>query len=239
MRYVTSINNVRSVEWGINLYEATVFAWLYECQSWAQPKQIGQNTYYHASRRKAVEELPFVTEKVDTMYRHYRRLHELKLIEIVKHENKDYIRVLEKGKTWNEYTPNNQVEELGKKSESEPNSEKNPSKLGKISEHTTIIHIPIYSFEHFWDLYDKKTGKIEAQRAWEKLTDEEKKMAVEKMNNHKAGKEQKFWKDPERYIKHKRWNDEPPKQQGTTPNVDTPRPTPGRLGLVPHEQNRF
>lgn len=70
-----------------------------------------------------------------------------------------------------------------------------------------------YSFEDFWQAYDKKVGKKQAQDAWNKLPAGEKEKAYEGITNHTQGKEKKFWKDPVRYIKDKRWEDEPQYKQ--------------------------
>jgi DNA-binding transcriptional ArsR family regulator len=122
MRYTTKLNNQKCLEWGLSLSESVVFSWLYELPSWADTITDGGKIYYFAHRTKAIEELPLVTEKEDTMYRHYKSLEEKGLVETKKMNGKDFIALSDKAKTWNE---------LGKKSD---NSEKNPSELGKISE---------------------------------------------------------------------------------------------------------
>jgi hypothetical protein len=102
-----------------------------------------------------------------------------------------------------------------------------------------------YSFDDFWNLYGKKNGKKAAQANWNKLTAAEKILAVEKMSNHKFGKEPQFWKDPERYLKDKRWEDTPLilKPNNTTKTNPTDLiPNPEQyLGYNKyyHEDNRF
>src|SRR5699024_1103552 len=91
--------------------------------AWADKIILDNEVYYFASKNKAVSELPFITKNIDTMYRHYKSLSENNLIEIKKIGGKDYVKLTEKGKTWNEF--------VGKKSE---RSEKNPSEVGKKSE---------------------------------------------------------------------------------------------------------
>jgi hypothetical protein len=66
-----------------------------------------------------------------------------------------------------------------------------------------------YAFEDFWIAYDKKVDKKQALTAWNKLSDGERTLAVEGMGNHKSGRERKYWKDPVRYLRDKRWEDEP------------------------------
>lgn len=77
-----------------------------------------------------------------------------------------------------------------------------------------------YTFEQFWNLYGKKDGKKNSEVQWKKLKPEEKVLAVENMDNHKGGKDKKYWKDPERYLKDKRWEDEPRKTTTKQPTLD-------------------
>ena len=119
MRYNIIINQVKAKEWGLNLQQASVFSFFYELPSWAESIIEDDKTYYFASKNKAVEELPILTEKKDTMYRIYKQIEEKGLISVIKKDGKDYILVTDKGKSWNDF---------------KYNSEKNPNKLGKKSE---------------------------------------------------------------------------------------------------------
>lgn len=134
MRYSSTINNVKSKEWKLNIQQAYLFAWFYELPSWADKVVIGNDIYYFASKNKAVEELPILTSKKDTMYRYYKQLEVLGLILIKKIDGKDYIAITEKGKLWN-YSKSDTSEinpsTLGNKSES--NSEINPTNNNIIS----------------------------------------------------------------------------------------------------------
>jgi hypothetical protein len=65
-----------------------------------------------------------------------------------------------------------------------------------------------YSFEDFWLVYDKKVDKKQTQAVWNKLSAEDRILAVEGVGNHKSGRERKYWKDPVRYLRDKRWEDE-------------------------------
>lgn len=119
MRYNIIINQAKAKEWGLNLQQASVFSFFYELPSWADSIIEDDKIYYFASKNKAVEELPILTEKKDTMYRIYRQIEEKGLISILKKDGKDYVLVTDKGKSWNDF---------------KYNSEKNPNKLGKKSE---------------------------------------------------------------------------------------------------------
>jgi hypothetical protein len=119
MRYNININNKKAVEWGLNIQQAYLFVFFYELPSWANSITYEGETYFFASKNKALEEMPLLTNKRDTMYRYYKQIEDKGLIKSVKFEGKDYVCLTEKGKQWNW--------------ESEP-SEKNPNKVGKKSE---------------------------------------------------------------------------------------------------------
>jgi len=129
MRYNTLINNVKAHEWGLDIKQAYLFAWMYELASWADKAIIENKTYYFASKNKACEELPLLTDKRDTMYRYYKKLESANLIELKKIGDKDYIRLTNKGKCWNQKGPSEHSDKnpsnLGKKSD--PPSDKNPT----------------------------------------------------------------------------------------------------------------
>lgn len=72
-----------------------------------------------------------------------------------------------------------------------------------------------YSFDQFWNMYEKKVGRTKAKVAWKRLKPDQRVLAVEQMGNHKNGKERQFWKDPERYLRDRRWEDQPPVTQAT------------------------
>lgn len=129
MKYFISINQKRSVEWGLTTSEAVVFSWLYELASWAEKLIYNGNTYYYGSRSIACKELPMVTDKPDTMYRLYKSLEKKDLISMITLEKKDYIALTEKGKFW---YYEDELPSFGKKSEEirneiRKNSEKNPT----------------------------------------------------------------------------------------------------------------
>ena len=64
-------------------------------------------------------------------------------------------------------------------------------------------------FQKFWDLYEKKKGKKNSQTQWNKLTQIEKELAVSSIPNYKLSQpNEKYRKDPERYLSQKIFNDE-------------------------------
>ena len=72
-----------------------------------------------------------------------------------------------------------------------------------------------YIFSDFWNSYNKKVDKKQAEAVWNKMSDADQILAVEGMNNHKSGRDQKYWKDPIRYLRDRRWEDEPIEQAQT------------------------
>lgn len=132
MKYSINIDQINSIEWGFNLSEAAVFAYLFNVPTWADPVLIDGKTFYFAARQKTCQDVPLISDKPDTIYRIYKSLHEKGVIDYLKWMSKDCMRITEKGKGWNsEKNPSSTVE-LGKKSDETRkifriNSEKNPT----------------------------------------------------------------------------------------------------------------
>ena len=64
------------------------------------------------------------------------------------------------------------------------------------------------NFEDFWNLYDKKVGKPNTMKEWKKLKPLEIDQIFIHVPKYTASKEKQFRKDPERYLRHKTFNDE-------------------------------
>ena len=64
------------------------------------------------------------------------------------------------------------------------------------------------SFEDFWNLYDKKVGKMNALKEWKKLKPLEIERIFEHVPFYLRTREKQYRKDPERYLKHKIFVDE-------------------------------
>lgn len=135
MKFTTVIDNITALKWGLSIQEAYLFDWLFSLPSWADKAVVENEIFYFASKNKAVNELPMLTDKPDTMYRYYKSLQQKELILISKIGGKDYISLTEKAKQWNgnksEHSENNPSNgkvfrsKLGNKSEG--NSENNPT----------------------------------------------------------------------------------------------------------------
>jgi hypothetical protein len=122
MRFSTYINNQKSLEWGLNANQAALFDLLNQASSWAEEVVVDGVVYYWVSRNKVIEELPLFYKTGDTVYRHFSELNEKGLIVYLKqgkHGDKDLIRLTEKGKSWNEFKP----EQIRDNSEINPNKQ--------------------------------------------------------------------------------------------------------------------
>lgn len=69
---------------------------------------------------------------------------------------------------------------------------------------------PNFSFEEFWELYDKKVGKKESLiKKWLKLSDVERELAMSYIPQYKRSQpDKKYRKNPETFLNQKAWNDE-------------------------------
>ncbi len=162
MRFNTSINNVKCLEWGINANQGALFDLLYQASSWADTVILDNEVYYHVSRNLVIKELPLYYDKPDTVYRHLKDLDKKGLIVYRKEGKNDLMKLTEKGKEWNK--------KLGNKSEKKPEhgneSEKTRNEIRKTSDsnptnnninNNNIIDNNIYSL--VIDYFNKKTGK--------------------------------------------------------------------------------
>lgn len=78
-------------------------------------------------------------------------------------------------------------------------------RLGKDKDIPVIV-----GFDDFWNLYDKKVGKPNAQKEWAKAKIDGNllKTVLEQAKKYAQTTEKKFRKDPERWIKYRGWEDE-------------------------------
>lgn len=76
-----------------------------------------------------------------------------------------------------------------------PNIKSNPSSGG-------------LTFEEFWELYDKKVGKSITEKLFSKLSAADKEKIKVHVPRYVLAKPKTFRKDPERYLKHRTFNDE-------------------------------
>lgn len=124
MQYLVAINQAKAVEWGLNAQQAMLFAFLHQVPTWADARQIDGHTFFNIGKGKICEELPLLTDKHDTAYRLMKQLAKLDLIVMTSCDNRTYMRLTDKGVTWNRSAG----------SEKNPTSENSPSGVGKISD---------------------------------------------------------------------------------------------------------
>src|SRR5690625_2302558 len=101
MRFYININQVKALEWKLNMSEACIFVILYDASNWAEKAMIDGDVFYFVSRNLIKKELPLLSLKSDTVYRYIRNLKQKGLIDVTKIGKKDYILITEKGKEWN------------------------------------------------------------------------------------------------------------------------------------------
>ena len=142
MKYTISIDQTHSIAWGLSLSEAAMFSFLYSVPAWAEQIFVDNQVWFFASRNKAIDEMPIISDKSDTVYRLYKSLQTKGVIDWKKFGEKDCIRITEKGKQWNSLntTLGNKSDDtrknIRKKSENNPtyNSTKNNSTINNILE---------------------------------------------------------------------------------------------------------
>jgi hypothetical protein len=143
MKYTISIDQKHSIEWGLNLSEATLFSFCHSLTAWAETAIVDGKVWYFASRNKAIEEMPLLTEKPDTIYRLYRALATKGLIEWQKIGLKDYVCLTEKSKIWNsEKFPTHGKESALTRKKIRQDSEKNPTYNNTKDNSTNIERAP-------------------------------------------------------------------------------------------------
>lgn len=103
MRFSTYINNQKCLEWGLNANQGALFDLLNQSAAWAQPVTIDNEVFYWVSKETVIEQLPLFYNKKDTVYRHFVELQRKGLIEYRKSDDKDLIRLTDKGKEWNAF----------------------------------------------------------------------------------------------------------------------------------------
>ena len=138
MKYSGYLDYVTILRWGFTnkIPQLLLFDWLYTVPSWADSFTTNEGeVYYFASRSKAIEEVPILTEKEDTIYRWYKDLEEMGLITLKKVDGKDYIRLTEKSKDWG------RDNKRKKGSDGNPKLGQPSEKLGQPSEKVASTHI--------------------------------------------------------------------------------------------------
>ncbi|UNM17303.1 phage replication protein [Pseudomonas sp. ArH3a] len=137
MQFTLSINQVKSLEWGLNSQQALLFAFVYACPSWTTPVKTENGIFFALSKAKIVEELPLLTDKPDTAYRMLKALEEAGLIDLSSTANITLFRLTKKAAEWNKKEDGSEKYPTPPTSKGRKNirstSDKSPSKVGKKS----------------------------------------------------------------------------------------------------------
>ena len=138
MQFTLSINQVKSLEWGLNSQQALLFAFVYSCPSWTTPVKTENGIFFALSKAKIVEELPLLTDKPDTAYRMLKALEDAGLIDLSSTANITLFRLTKKAAEWNKKEDGSEKYPTPPASKGRKNirstSDKSPSKGGKKSE---------------------------------------------------------------------------------------------------------
>ncbi|HBP6211070.1 TPA: phage replication protein [Pseudomonas aeruginosa] len=146
MQFTVTINQAKALEWGLNSQQALLFAFVYECPSWARLVQTPAGDFYALSKAKILEELPLLTDKPDTAYRLLKQIAAAGVIDLSSTATITLVRLTAKGQEWNrkldgsekyptqvgEKSEVGNSSEVGEKSDA-GSSEKSPTKIGKKS----------------------------------------------------------------------------------------------------------
>ncbi|HHQ2558999.1 TPA: phage replication protein [Pseudomonas aeruginosa] len=146
MQFTVTINQAKALEWGLNSQQALLFAFVYECPSWAHLVQTPAGDFYALSKAKILEELPLLTDKPDTAYRLLKQIAAAGVIDLSSTATITLVRLTAKGQEWNrkldgsekyptqvgEKSEVGNSSEVGEKSDA-GRSEKSPTKIGKKS----------------------------------------------------------------------------------------------------------
>ena len=173
MKYTISIDQTHSIAWGLSLSEAAMFSFLYSVPSWAEQIFVDNQVWFFASRNKAIDEMPIISDKSDTVYRLYKSLQSKGVIDWKKFGEKDCIRITEKGKQWNSLNTT-----LGKKSEDtrkniRKNTENNPT-YNNTKDNNTINNNIECEFENSPPFNDKIKNSFSRQAIHDNITYTEK-----------------------------------------------------------------
>ena len=206
MRYTISIDQTHSIEWNLSLSEAALFSFIYSLPAWAEQIHVNGQTWFFASRNKAIDEMPIITDKADTIYRLYKSLQLKGVIDWQKFGEKDCIMITEKGKLWNSAKT-----DLGNKSdlprkkirrntEINPtyNSTKNNSTIDNIIDINTNVFMTNEEneFIDFTKVTNPQSPKVNPFTVVAKLQSEKERKIVAAQKERKADAEQKAERQP-------------------------------------------
>lgn len=101
MQFSLYVNQLRAIEWGMNANQCFLLDYLLRAGSWAERDKFDGLDYFWISRHRVLEELPIIGGTADAIYRIFRQLDAMGLIQYRKIKGKDWIWITEKGRLWN------------------------------------------------------------------------------------------------------------------------------------------
>lgn len=224
MQYSLLIDQSRSIDWGLNLSEATLFCVVFNAPHWAVETVRGGQVWYWIANAKLANELPLLTSKPDTIKRLMASLQKKGLINRTTDGRRTYIQITAKGKQWNSKDSREINPDLGGKNI--------PTKAGNISPRLDNqglgnqypkepVCVFTESFETFWKLYPKKVDKKKTLSLWLKLKPDQSLINTIMQSLGKYCVSESWTKDGGRFVPHastwlnaERWNDEVPASAG-------------------------
>jgi hypothetical protein len=112
---------------------------------------------------------------------------------------------------WRSYQSNNdEVEQPMSNQCTRHEPDMNTNKNVNNVKNSIPLKVEVYSFNQFWNDYDKKVGKKDKLISkWSKLTDQDKLLIKEYIPRYKQSRSDKqYRKDPETFLNNQSWNDE-------------------------------
>lgn len=146
-----------------------------------------------------------------TIYKSMKKLEDMGMIEIDSNNQYSVVSVC----NYDSYQDSNNYQVTSKEqvsnnevtSKSQPsNTTKNDNNVNKDKQ----IELLIYpSFDDFWNLYDKKTGRKKCESKWNKLSQKTKEEIMAYIPKYKLSTPDiKYRKNPETFLNSESWNDE-------------------------------
>ena len=124
MEYSISVNQVKSVEWGLSMGESLLFSYLVTVGSWAKCLPDSPE-FKWISNSKLAEELPLVCAHQGSARRHMASLEIKGLLNRIVVANKSYFKITQKGLGWRSATLSGD-----QKAESKPNQNEQAKPIG-------------------------------------------------------------------------------------------------------------
>lgn len=98
------VNQPKAFEWGLNVQQAMLFAFIYENQPCRNMPDVLDDGLFVLSKSNIVDEMPLVADKPDTAYRLMRALSRAGVIEMRHGAGCTMVRVTNKGALWEDFS---------------------------------------------------------------------------------------------------------------------------------------